>query len=59
MLIDEDIAEQFSESIILDYQVRGNKSVCDIPLRLQAKYWGHFPRYISSIKATGKALKKV
>jgi hypothetical protein len=43
------VATQLLENVQLpDYKVRGRPSSSVTPLRLQAKYWAHFPTHIPS-----------
>nr|XP_031847540.1 piggyBac transposable element-derived protein 4-like [Nomia melanderi] len=47
-----DVAQQILESVcMLEYTKRGRLYAGDIPLRLQSKHWGHFPRNIPPTEA--------
>ncbi|XP_017795846.1 PREDICTED: piggyBac transposable element-derived protein 4-like [Habropoda laboriosa] len=47
-----DVAEQILESVCMpEYTKRGRLPASDIPLRLQSKQWGHFPRNIPPTEA--------
>lgn len=47
-----DVAEQILQSVCMpEYTKRGRLSAGDIPLRLQSKQWGHFPRNIPPTEA--------
>ncbi|KAG4074871.1 hypothetical protein HA402_009296 [Bradysia odoriphaga] len=46
-----DVAEQLLTSVALpDYNTRGRPAQSDTPLRLQSKYWAHFPQHIPPTK---------
>lgn len=46
-----DIAEQLLQNVTLpDYISRGRPAQSDTPLRLQSKFWAHFPKHISPTK---------
>lgn len=46
-----EVAEQLLQSVTLpDYNVRGRPAQSDTPLRLQSKFWAHFPKHISPTK---------